>query len=380
MTWHADLAASSRGQQTRDELLKDLGSVASQSVGEPIVGLLALAVPTADLDSQIVFWHEETGHKYLASSGRPINRLSVLNPSDTSHVCYLLGLKPKEVLRALTISYQVHMVAAGGDEGSPDVLATALCNFMIERGFGNSAWAPFSIYFDLPTVECYAWARKFEQTLTGLFPSVKFQNRLGRCNKCEAQLQLKEHDQGYAWDEFLCEPCFHATVNARRSQKKPSRERVSFVCRWCGKVRSVLASLFEREQPPVYCSIQCSGVDHEKKVGIHCAFCGRESKRQAGELKRHKLLFCNMLCYASYQSLYLGKKIRIYTPSLLKDLQEYDGFKGEMVCAFPGCEEQQASSGRMNPWHVCHEHQSRIYAALKSRERDRKKKLKSHGL
>lgn len=150
---------------------------------------------------QLIWVDKETGDRSVTGWGLSLRLLSSLDPSSPAEVGGVLGWdlsQPRKESDSLRYSL---LPCSPSGETDPTVL---VCHFSIESvgsGHYSSSWAPYAVVFDCPLERCYAWARRFEQTLKAYAPKVRMENRIGICQDCDRDLR-PEWRQQPPWDAF----------------------------------------------------------------------------------------------------------------------------------------------------------------------------------
>jgi len=105
----------------------------------------------------------------------------------------------------IMITYLPRLVLAG-ENG----LELVFCDFRLETE--SCFWRPdHSLYFDLPSSECYRRIRQLEETFCKRFPMATFINRVGICNECGSTVEPHEHQAKYKdCEQFFCDSCWNA--------------------------------------------------------------------------------------------------------------------------------------------------------------------------
>lgn len=162
----------------------------------------------------------------------PIRFISEIDPTSREQVVNLLGLqtvaqesKPQRRLTKAEIHAVIHL--SGYPDGPSVDSGAAFLRFDIEVGFGMRSlgmwYSPFVVYFDRSPIECYHWARKFEETVRGIVPLVTLRNRVGLCTDCKTPLELEDHVR-YGLGLFLCEHCSKKRAVQQRAKAEHVKE------------------------------------------------------------------------------------------------------------------------------------------------------------
>lgn len=154
-------------------------------------------------------------------------------------------------------------------------------------------------------------------------------------------------------------------------------------CSKCNRKFKVKRKVFRRNLQLGYTfrcsSCSCKGLG-EKVSGL-CPNCGSEVHKQTRRLKRYgpqrgKIArpFCSDACSRFFVGAELTSRCWKYTPELLRAMMTFEG----VGCAFPGCEEEQATKWmKRNPWHACRRHHHLIWMSLYDRTRRRRRMLQA---